>query len=151
MRIRSWAVQVLAAPVFATTMMASASGALAQPGPVPAVPLDGERTVDGVGVGCTGIGQSKTEPRWGAYSVRVEFSNPAREYLANGAVEVFDRSGHSLTAVRCEGPWILLRLPPGTYRIKGWLVGQPAEPREASVHPPAKGQAQLILTFPNGH
>ena len=115
MRTRSWAVQVLAAPVLATTILAAASGTLAQPGPVPAVPLDGERTIDGVG--CTGIGQSKTEPRWSAYSVRVEFSNPAREYLANGAVEVFDRSGHSLTAMRCEGPWILLRLPPGTYKV----------------------------------
>ena len=128
-----------------------AGHAASQDGPVRASPLDSERTVDGVDVGCTGIGQSKNDPRWNAYSVRVEFSNPAREYLANGAVEVFDPSGHSLTAVRCEGPWVLLRLPPGAYKVKGWLVGQAAEPRESSFHPPAKGQMRLILTFPDGH
>jgi hypothetical protein len=120
-------------------------------GPVRNVPLDAARTVDGVDVACTGIGQSKADPRWNAYSVRVEFANPAREYLANVVVEVSDASGQSLAAVRCEGPWVLLRLPPRAYRLKAWLVGQRAEPRETSFRAPAKGQTRLILTFPDGH
>jgi len=145
MRLRSSLVLGLAAAGILTTGQAAG-----QSGPVSNVPLDAERTVDGVGVGCSGIGQSKADPRWSAYSVRVEFSNPAREYLANEVVELFDASGHSLTAVRCEGPWVLFRLPPRAYRVRAWLVGQPTEPREQSFHAPAAGQMRLILTFPNG-
>jgi hypothetical protein len=107
-----------------------------------------ERTVGDVGVACTGIGQSKHDPRWLSYSVRLEFSDPAREYLANEAVAVSTAAGRELAAVKCEGPWILFKLPPGAYKATGWLPGSPLAPVSPSFRVPAKGQLRLVLQFP---
>jgi hypothetical protein len=112
-------------------------------------PLDQERVIDGVSVGCTGIGQSKNEPRWLGYSVRLEFSDPTGAYLANEVVAVSDARGRRLVAVSCEGPWILLRLPPGEYQAKGWLPNSPGQPVSASFRAPARGQLRRVLQFPN--
>jgi len=117
--------------------------------PAVALPLDQERNVDGVGVACTGIGQTKADPRWLAYSVRLEFSNPAREYLANEAVAVSDPSGRRMVAVSCEGPWILVKLPAGAYRATAWLPRSPESPVSASFRAPAKGQLRVVLQFPS--
>jgi len=127
---------------------------LAQPMGAPAmaatpIPLDQERMIDGVGVACSGIGQSKADPRWLSYSVRLEFSDPARDYLADEAVAVTNAAGQRLAAVKCEGPWILIKLPPGTYRVTGWLPGSPDKPVSAEIHAPAKGQQRFVLEFPN--
>ncbi|HEY5071025.1 MAG TPA: hypothetical protein VII63_03240 [Caulobacteraceae bacterium] len=112
------------------------------------VGLDQERNIDGVGVACTGVGQTKADPHWLTYSVRLEFSNPSQEYLADEAAAVFDASGHRLAAVSCEGPWILFKLPPGAYRALGWLPGAANRPVGANFRAPAKGQLRLVLRFP---
>jgi hypothetical protein len=112
------------------------------------VALDQERTVGDIGVACTGVGQTKADPHWLSYSVRLEFADPAREYLANEAVAVSDASGRELAAVKCEGPWILFKLPPGAYKATGWLPGSPLAPASASFRAPAKGQLRLVLQFP---
>ena len=126
-----------------------AGGAAAQRGGggVVGVPLDSERMVNGVDVGCTGIGQTREDPRWLAYSVRIEFSNPARELLANEGVTVTTSAGRPVVAVTCEGPWILFKLPPGAYRAKAWLPGPPTPPATASFRAPATGQARVEVQF----
>lgn len=122
--------------------------ALAQEGPV-RIPLDGERTLGGVAIACTGIGQAKQDPRWQAYPVRVEFSAPGGDYLADEALSVMDRSGRTLATVACEGPWILLRpQAPGEYRFSGWVPGKPGAPRGGTFHVPLKSQIRLVLQFP---
>lgn len=113
-----------------------------------AVPLDSEQVVNAVSVACTGIGQTKADPRWLAYSTRIEFSNPAREYLANEGVAVFNAAGARLASVTCEGPWLLFKLPPGAYRAEAWLLDQPAASSSASFRAPAKGQLRLVMQFP---
>src|SRR5258707_13118261 len=106
----------------AAALLAIAAGQCAAQESPTAVGLDTKPTVGGVAVGCSGVGQAKAEPRWLAYPIRVEFADPARDYLANGAVSVSDASGHVLAAVSCDGPWILLRpAGAGAYKVKGWL------------------------------
>jgi hypothetical protein len=112
------------------------------------VPLDAERVVNGVAAACTGIGQTKSDPRWLAYSTRIEFSNPAREYLANEGVAVFNAAGERLASVTCEGPWVLLKLAPGAYRAEAWLRDQPAASSSAKFRAPAKGQLRVVMQFP---
>jgi hypothetical protein len=114
-----------------------------------AVPLDQERVVGDIPVACTGVGQTKADPHWLSYSVRVEFSNPAKEYLANEAVAIFDVSGRKLAAASCDGPWILFKLPPGAYTARGWLPGSSTSPVTASFRAPGKGQLRLVLRFPS--
>lgn len=126
--------------------------ARAQGGPPPApvvLPLDTETQVNGIAVACTGIGQTRLEPRWTSYGVRVEFSNALNEYLDGGTITVRDRSGASLLNVSCAAPWILLRLPKGAYRLEGRPLDSAARPRSAPFSPPPKGQIRLVLQFPD--
>ena len=112
--------------------------------------VDSENVVEDVPVACTGIGQVKNDPRWAAYPVRIEFANPAAEYLAAGEVTVFDaRTAKPLVAVRCPAPWILLKLPKGGYRVEGRVPESPAKPRSATFSAPATGQIRVVLTFPD--
>jgi hypothetical protein len=115
------------------------------------VPLDHEATVGGVGVGCTGIGQTKNDPKWSAYPVKLEFADAQRALLANEVVTVSAGSA-PLLEVACEGPWVLLKLPAGkSYEVEARLAQSSAAPRSASVKAPAQGQATFVLTFPDAH
>jgi hypothetical protein len=136
-------------PALVAALFAVATApALAQEGPT-RIPLDGERTIGGVAVGCTGIGQSKSDPRWQAYPIRVEFAAPGGDYLADEALSISDHTGTILASVACEGPWILLRpAAPGEYSFKGWPSGAAAEAKGGAFRIPAKGQARLVLQFP---
>lgn len=125
--------------------------AAAPPTAAPAtVVVDTETTVNGVGVACTGIGaDSRAEPKWQAYGVRVEFSNARNEYLIDGALRLRDRTGRELLTVRCEAPWILLKLPEGPYQVEGWLPGSNAKPRSARFAATAKAPLRVVLQFPD--
>lgn len=126
--------------------LAAAAQAGAQP---TALKLDQETQVNGVPVACTGIGQTKDDPHWLSYPVRVEFSNARNEYFTDVEITVSDRAGHTVVQIGCEGPWILLKLAPGNYRIDGRLLDTPAKPRSAPFSPPAHGQMRLVLQFPD--
>jgi hypothetical protein len=144
MTINDWSRGI--ATIAAGVALAAATGAGAQP---VRVPLDQETTIAGVGVACTGIGQTKSDPKWQAYPVLVEFAGPGGEFLADESMSVSDAKGTQLMTVACEGPWILLKLPPGkVYRVEG-RVGRTAE-RTASgtVKAPSHGQARFVLRFP---
>ena len=123
-----------------------AASAHAQPGPV-RIPLDGEQVVGDIGVGCTGVGQQKDDPRWKAYPIRVEAANPGGDLLANMAISLAGKDGAVLASVSCAGPWIMLRPPPGVYKLEGWLRGG-APHQVMTVSPPASGQKIVTLTFP---
>jgi hypothetical protein len=113
------------------------------------VAVDTPSTVNGVDVACTGIGaDTRAEPRWQAYGVRVEFSNARNEYLTGGAVRLRDHAGRDLLSVRCDAPWILLRLPDGAYQVEGWLPEMIAKPRSARFTTPAKAPLRVVLQFP---
>jgi hypothetical protein len=113
------------------------------------LPVDGETTAGGVPVACTGIGQTRLDPKWAAYGVRVEVSNAANEYLVDAAITVRDRKGAEVLSVSCDAPWILMKLPPGAYRIEGRILNSAAKPRSATFSPPASGQMRLVLQFPD--
>ena len=113
-----------------------------------AIPLDGEQVVGDVSVGCTGIGQEKDNPRWKAYSIRVEAANPAGDLLANMEIILSGKGGAEIARVTCEGPWIMLKPAPGTYKLEGWLPGGGLKHQITSVTPPASGQRIVTLDFP---
>ncbi|MEO7026493.1 MAG: hypothetical protein ABI056_02970 [Caulobacteraceae bacterium] len=134
--------------------MSQSSAAAPETAPI-VVPLDSEATVGGLRVACTGVGQSKDDPRWKAYPIRIEFSNPAGDLLANGAIKVSNPAGAVLASVSCEGPWILLR-PAGVvtgakaaYRVAGWLPGKGYPSQTATFVTPASGQRIVDLRFPD--
>lgn len=112
------------------------------------LPLDRATTVGGYEVACTGVGQTKHDPQWLAFPVRIEFSDAKSNYLGGGKITVSSH-GKALLHLSCDAPWILLKLPAGEYVVEGVPIDTPAKPRSATFHPPAKGQMRLVLQFPD--
>lgn len=112
----------------------------------PELPLDHDARVNGIGAACTGVGSdSRADPRWKDYSLKLEFAGAHGEYL--GYVDVtLNQDGHQLARVRCPGPWLLFQLPPGHYALEAWVGQQPAR-FDATV--PARGQGRVVVHFPD--
>lgn len=134
---------LIAAGCVAAVLTAMTAVAVAQPDKLP---IDKETTINGVPVACTGVGQTRFDPRWQAYPVRVEFSNAASEYLTDAELTVSGPRGPVLTVV-CGGPWVLMKLPAGSYTVQGRILGAAAKPRTMTVRPPASGQARFVMQF----
>ena len=114
------------------------------------LPLDQPQYIGEVEVACTGIGQTRADPQWRSFAVRLEFANRGAEYLAGAIVHLADARGRPLLTVSCDAPWVLLRLEPGSYRVQARLTEAPnAAPRSASISPPRSGQSRVVLTFPD--
>jgi hypothetical protein len=137
--------QLIAASAAAVLAVAGVSGAA---GPT-VVPLDTETTVSGVPVACTGVGEAKLNPHWDSYPVRVAFSGAKGDLLADEALTIFDANGAAVASVGCSGPWILLKLPPGGYRIEGWLPKGEAAHQSGYFRVPPDGPVHLELHFPD--
>lgn len=134
--------------IFAAVAVLSLAGpAAAEPRTV--APLDQEVTIGGVGVGCTGIGQTKDDPKWAAYPVRIEFSNPAKEYLADVDIDVATKAGRPLLSLSCEGAWVLLRLPPGAYAVRAKLNASKTPATTIPIRAPVHGQGRFVVVFPD--
>lgn len=132
--------------IVAMCLAMTAPPALAQDLPGDVLPPDQPTTIGGVEVACTGIGQTRDEARWQAFNVRIEVSNARNEYLGAGSIRLADASGAPLLQVRCEAPWVLLKLRPGAYRVEG-RVRETASTRSARFAAPATGQTRIVLQF----
>jgi hypothetical protein len=137
----------LAGAMLAALLLAPA----AQAQPV-RVKLDEEATIGEVSVACTGVGQTKDDPKWSAYPVRVEFAGPNGEYVADELLTLQDAKGATLLSVSCEGPWVLLKLPAGKpYIVHASLSEVPENSKSVTIKAPSHGQARFVLTFSNAH
>ena len=139
----------MAAGLGGAVALALAAGTVwAQPVQVPEMPMDRAVNLGGVEAACTGIGaDARDDPQWLAYPVRVEVSNARNEYLTGAVISVADERGRPVLEANCGGPWLLLKLAPGRYRVMARLPGTGAKPRSAVVTPPAKGQMRVVLQF----
>jgi hypothetical protein len=66
-------------------------------------------------------------------------------YTADAQVRVFDRGGNVVLDARAEGPFMLVRLPPGTYRVQATLDGQTVDAKPVTTR--AGGHAQALIVF----
>lgn len=110
------------------------------------MPSDRPVDIDGIEMACTGIGdEAQSDPRWKAFPVRIEFAGGNAQYLADVEASLFDAAGRQLARVRCDSPWLLVKLPPARYRVQGTYRSQV---RSANFMAPKKGQARIIVRFP---
>ncbi|MBV9330764.1 MAG: hypothetical protein JOZ55_04350 [Alphaproteobacteria bacterium] len=133
------------------TLTASAFALLAAQASADPLPMDTPVSVDGIQTVCTGVGSDKDDPRWQSYPVRVEFSNGAAQFLA-GAQVTLSTHGHQIAAFECAGPWVLLQLPPGSYRVTAELTGEPnSVARSTNFVTPGRfsGQQRVEIQFPH--
>lgn len=70
------------------------------------------------------------------------------EYTADAHVTITDRQGHVVVDDRADGPFMLVRLPAGDYRVAASLKGRtlPAH----AVHVTDHGHASSTFVFPAG-
>lgn len=119
----------------------SAAGAAASPQPGAAIPyafdiehmaVDRDVAIGDVKAACTGIGDTRTDARWAAYPIRVEFSNAKNEYMVDALVALVDAKGEAVLVVRCDSPWLLLKPPPGSYAVYAQLMDSGARMRSSA-------------------
>lgn len=81
----------------------------------------------------------RANPRWRAYPTRLEFALNNGQYLGDETVTVIGQ-GKNLS-VHCGGPWVLMDLPKGSYRLSTDVAGEGH--KEMSIHVPG----QVIVHF----
>jgi hypothetical protein len=80
-------------------------------------PMDGQpMTISGVETVCTGTTTDvRADPQWRAYPFHLEVAGKDGQYLGDENVTV-SGNGHSVS-VKCGGPWVLMKLPAGSYKV----------------------------------
>jgi len=118
----------------------------AMPAAAAPMAMDVPSRVNNLDIVCTGFGETKSDPRWAAYPLRVEFFDARRRWIPGGDVMLSDTAGHRLVSVTCPGPWLLVRIAPGDYVLEA--VEDGAKPRTAKIHLTASGQMRAQMVFP---
>ena len=129
----------LAVPIF---MFAAASVSAQET--APPLPFDSPVSMRAMEAVCTGIGaDARNDPRWAAYPLRIEIVGRAGEYLGQATVDLM-QNGEAILSARCGGPWLLLRVPPGTYDVTA-AVENISKTARATV--PMTGQGRVVIRF----
>lgn len=98
--------------------------------------------VNGVQTVCTGVSsEARMNPEWNNYSLRLEFAGHAGQYLGDATVNVAGNGKD--VSVHCGGPWVLMMLPPGTYRVAANVAD--AGEKTVTVHVPGR----TVIRFPD--
>lgn len=85
-----------------------------------AAPTGGAAYVSG------GVGESGREELNAVqqrYSLKLVFAYTSGKFLAEVDVEITDAGGDTLVSTRTEGPWLLVDLPAGSYRVTATVAG----------------------------
>ncbi len=74
---------------------------------------------------CSGIGLEEREAAETVpHTLRLEFAQADGHYLGGVEASLSDAGGNEILAVRCPGPWVLLDLPDGSYRVSASFEGK---------------------------
>jgi len=124
-----------------TAVLAFAAGAFAQ-APMPQTQTQGSVAYLNGGAGDEEVQYIKQSMN--DYSMALAFAraaSPRAEYVANVAVTVKDGKGGTVLHVPAVGPYLLLKLPAGSYAVTATYEGQ-AQTRTVSAGKPAS-----LVTF----
>lgn len=114
------------------------------------MPMDTPISVGSIQAVCTGVGQgAENDPRWTSFPVRLEFSNKGAQYLSGVHVDLATEAGKAVGSLDCDGPWVLLGVSSGTYRVSATLLSQPGGGAASTTFTaPSSGQKRVELQFP---
>lgn len=94
------------------------------------------RTSQGVAYVTGGVGKTereKLEAMKSDFNLKLIFAAKGGPFLGDVIVEIRDESGNKVFDGRSDGPWFLLKLPPGSYRILATSESETFE-RKAKVN-----------------
>jgi len=104
------------------------------------------KTIDGVETMCDG--SSLNDRRDGdsrGYSLRIEVVGKGGQYLGGETVTVTGNEYN--VSVTCKGPWVVMKLPAGSYRVAADVPE--AGHKEMDVRVSASGQRVAMFVWPN--
>jgi len=64
---------------------------------------------------CTGIGESKFDPQWEAFPLKLVVATVEGDYLGDFTATIADSGGATIFDAHCLAPWMLVNLPAGNY------------------------------------
>jgi len=132
---------------FATAFFMTSALAIAPALAVDNIALDQTMTIHGLEVACTGVGlEAREDAKWKSWPMLIEFVGKAGQMLGDTTVVTVSGNGKNVAA-HCEGPWILMKLPAGTYHVSADVAE--GGHKEANVKVPASGQMHFTMRFPN--
>jgi hypothetical protein len=141
-RIRFCRSRTSALPLFVAALLASLSTA-------PLVRAEGTPTIGPeIGYASGGIGKSERDEMQamlGKYSLKLMFAIEGSGAYVSGVSVTLSQAGEPVFKVTDVGPWLLVKLPAGAYRVTAESVGKTAE---ASVTVPEAGHVEAVLRFP---
>jgi hypothetical protein len=133
-------VHATAAAIAAVTLAATA--ALSQEALDHNVP----QTIDGVEVMCDGSSlNDRKDGDSRGYTLRLEVVGKGGQYLGGETVSV--KGNEYDVSVTCKGPWVVMKLPAGTYQVAADVPD--AGQKEMTVRVPGSGQQVVMINFPN--
>jgi len=136
--------KLLTAAASATFLSFAAQAAVNTP---QTLPIDKPTTVNNVGLDCMGVGTRDREHSLARkYSVRVETVGGYGQYLANDDITLRNRRGEQLVDVRCDAPWLMIKLDPGRYGASVEVPG--ATPKDVWFAASAHGLRNVYVRFP---
>jgi len=128
----------------AILVLAAATGsAVADP-----MAMDRPVQMNGLETVCTGVGETKDDPQWLSYPVRIEFSNGGAQYLSGATVRI-SHGAETVGSLDCPGAWLLLRGAPGEYRVDVTIDNSSARAVNASFRMGSGPQKRIVLRFPD--
>jgi hypothetical protein len=139
------------AAVLATTLgglstVSVVSVAHAQSGTLPPTMQQGDVSYVSGGIDSDESGAFKREAaRWPLSIEMAARGDGANEYVADAQVQIM-RGGTTVLDTRAKGPFMLVKVPPGSYTVKATYNGRPMS-KEVKV--PAKGHATATFLWPH--
>lgn len=103
---------------------------------------------NGIKYACAGVGKvSRNDPRWVRFPVKLEFAAANGDFLGDPDVTISDGSGKQVFQAKCNGPWVLIELPAGSYKVHATgQKGQYAKDFDIAVK--AGGQTKKTIRLP---
>jgi hypothetical protein len=118
----------------------------------PSAGLPAERQANGIAYVTGGVSEEESSAfrqARSSYPLSVELvqqKDGRSQFTADADVRVLDGAGKAVLEARADGPFMLLRLPPGQYRVQATLNGRTVESKPVAVS--AGRSAQAMLSFP---
>ena len=75
------------------------------------------------------------------YNLKVVTADRAGQYIADVDVAVVDERGARVVTARMAGPWLLVELPPGRYRVVAAYAGA-SQAREVVI---GRGRQEVVM------
>jgi hypothetical protein len=114
------------------------TGAAAPPSMQSAARADVEFVTGGVGI------EERELLARADYNLKIATAAAAGNWLADAEVAITDPQGMTLVLTRMDGPWLLAKLPPGTYQV---TVRYGGDAQRQAVVVPAAGRREVVFRW----